>query len=173
VLFPMAIAHLSSKSGVMNLTACYPISSPADDESLIRDYAIRRAWGIWTGIDLTDCNPLLIRSEDQLRAFVTGLCDYIEMKRYGEPTILRFGDEPRVTGYSLSQLIETSLVSGHFVEQDNTAYIDVFSCKQYYPYKTALYCRDFFRASSFNVCAALRGTGAAVSSPEVSIASWK
>ena len=143
----------------MNLKECYQVTSVADDESFIRDFRNRGAWGIWTGIDMIDCDPAMIRSAEQIGAFVKGLCDYIEMKRFGEPVIVHFGDSPRVAGYSMSQLIETSLISGHFVELDNSVYIDVFSCKQYYPYRTAQYCSDFFKASSFNVHASLRGAG--------------
>jgi len=100
----------------------------------------------------------MIRSAEQIGAFVKGLCDYIEMKRFGEPVIVHFGDSPRVAGYSMSQLIETSLISGHFVELDNSVYIDVFSCKQYYPYRTAQYCSDFSRRvhSMFTLAAGCR-----------------
>lgn len=34
-------------------------------------------------------------------------------------------------GFTLVQLISTSNICGHFCEEDNAAYLDVFSCKPY------------------------------------------
>jgi S-adenosylmethionine/arginine decarboxylase-like enzyme len=34
-------------------------------------------------------------------------------------------------GYSVMQLITTSNITAHFVDSDSTAYIDVFSCKDF------------------------------------------
>jgi hypothetical protein len=52
------------------------------------------------------------------------------------------------------QLIETSLISGHFANLTNAIYIDVFSCKIYDPYQAAEFTRQFFKASdaSVNIC---------------------
>jgi S-adenosylmethionine/arginine decarboxylase-like enzyme len=36
-------------------------------------------------------------------------------------------------GYTLVQLIETSNITGHFVEETNDMYLDVFSCKEFKP----------------------------------------
>lgn len=66
------------------------------------------------------------------------------MKRFGDPIVVRFGADPKVQGYSLAQLIETSMISGHFAEDTNKAFIDVFSCKEYPPKKAAKFCMDYF-----------------------------
>jgi len=42
------------------------------------------------------------------------------------------------------QLIETSLISGHFADSSNAAYIDIFSCKNYDVQKVLKYTGDFF-----------------------------
>jgi S-adenosylmethionine decarboxylase len=34
-------------------------------------------------------------------------------------------------GYTLVQLIETSNICAHFVDEDDTMYLDVFSCKPF------------------------------------------
>jgi hypothetical protein len=44
---------------------------------------------------------------------------------------VHFGEEERVAGFSMVQLIETSLISAHFANLTNTVYLDVFSCKPY------------------------------------------
>ena len=78
------------------------------------------------------------------------------MKRFGDPIVVRFGADPRVQGYSLAQLVETSLVSGHFVEDTNRAFIDVFSCKEYPPKNTAEFCQEYFGAQGLKYSVVFR-----------------
>jgi S-adenosylmethionine/arginine decarboxylase-like enzyme len=55
------------------------------------------------------------------------------MRRFGETVVVNFGEDERVAGFSMTQLIETSLISAHFANQSNVTYLDVFSCKPYDP----------------------------------------
>jgi S-adenosylmethionine/arginine decarboxylase-like enzyme len=73
------------------------------------------------------------------------------MKRFGDCQVVHFGEEERVAGFSMIQLIETSLISGHFANLTNSAYIDIFSCKAYDPDKIAAFTREFFEASFVEV----------------------
>lgn len=114
------------------------------------------AWGILTSIDLHQCDPGLIRSASAIKEFVVQLCDLIEMKRFGEPMIVHFGEDERVAGYSMTQLIETSLISAHFANLTNNVYLDVFSCKYYDPEKAAEFAREFFKGKDFNLNVVLR-----------------
>lgn len=91
----------------------------------------KKVWGLASSIDIYGCNPETIRDADKIREFVEKLCELIKMKRFGETMVVHFGEEERVAGYSMVQLIETSLVSAHFANLDNTVYLDVFSCKRY------------------------------------------
>jgi S-adenosylmethionine/arginine decarboxylase-like enzyme len=52
------------------------------------------------------------------------------MVPYGDPWVKHFGTGNKA-GYTLVQLIETSNITAHFAEEDNSAYIDVFSCKDF------------------------------------------
>lgn len=101
-------------------------------------------------LDLYDCNLETISSEEKIKEFVITLCDdVIKMKRYGEPQIPHFGhDSPITAGYSLVQLIETSLVSAHFSEYKKAVYLNIFSCAPYDPKKTEEFCKKFFEAKS-------------------------
>ena len=110
-------------------------------------------WGIASAIDIYGCNPKLIRDADQIRNFVAELCEIIEMKRFGETQVVHFGEDERVAGYSMVQLIETSLISAHFANQTNTVYLDVFSCKPYNPQVVREFSQAFFQGSrsSFQV----------------------
>lgn len=117
------------------------------DNMIRKEYDDRDCWGMSTAISLHECNHDTISNPDMIYKFVVELCKAIDMKRYGEPQIVRFGSDPNVTGYSLVQLIETSLISAHFAENVNSAYIDIFSCKYYRPYYMANWCNKFFEGN--------------------------
>ena len=117
-----------------------------NDDEIIERFKKGGEWGLLTSVDLRDCDPKKIRSGERISQFSVDLCEFIKMKRFGEPIVVRFGDDPRVQGYSLAQLIETSLISGHFAEDTNRAFIDIFSCKEYPPKKAADFCAKYFGA---------------------------
>lgn len=114
------------------------------------------AWGLVTALDLHDCNPEIIRDRDAIYRFTVEVCERIGVKRFGEPIIVHFGEEERVAGYSLVQLIETSLVSGHFANQTNRVYLDIFSCAHYEPTEVIEFARGFFQAADHNAKVYLR-----------------
>ena len=104
-------------------------------------------WGIASAIDIYNCNPDKIRDDKAIRKFVVELCDLIEMKRFGKTQVVHFGEDERVEGYSMVQLIETSLISAHFANLTNTTYLDVFSCKPYDSEKVRNFAEKFFGGS--------------------------
>jgi S-adenosylmethionine/arginine decarboxylase-like enzyme len=108
-------------------------------------------WGISSSIDLYECDIALMQNADAIREFVKILCERIKMRRYGETQIVRFGDDPRVAGFSMTQLIETSLISAHFADASCAIYLDVFSCASYEPEKVAKFAAEYFKAASYNV----------------------
>ena len=87
-----------------------------------------KAWGQHLIIDAKHCNPDKIRDADHIKKFAKTLVKTIDMKAFGEPQVVMFG-EGRVKGYTLVQLIETSNITCHFAEEDNSVYFDLFSCK--------------------------------------------
>jgi S-adenosylmethionine/arginine decarboxylase-like enzyme len=104
----------------------------------------RDIWGIASSIDIYESDPGRIRDADVIRRFVIELCDRIKMKRFGETQVVHFGEEERVAGYSMVQLIETSLISAHFANLTNTVYLDVFSCKAYDPEAVREFAEEYF-----------------------------
>ena len=111
----------------------------------------KEPWGLLSCIDLYDCNPKTIRDAQKIKEFVVQLCDLIEMKRFGETQVVHFGEDEKVAGFSMTQLIETSLISAHFANLTNTTYLDVFSCKLYDPEKVVDFAKEFFQAGSVHV----------------------
>ncbi len=126
------------------------------DKEILEEYKKLKPWGLYASIDLKNCNPETIRSKEKIRGFIVKLCELIDMKRFGEPQIVNFGEEERVAGYSFTQLIETSLISGHLANQSNAVYIDIFSCKAYEPKKAAEFCKEFFKADSYKINVSFR-----------------
>lgn len=118
----------------------------ATDQEVIEAFTKEPYWGLAAAVDLKGCNPETIRDAEKIKQFVHELCDKIDMKRFGDTTVVHFGEDPRVNGFSMTQLIETSLISGHFANETNTAYLDIFSCKEYPPYVVADFCKSFFEA---------------------------
>src|SRR5215207_10654603 len=108
-------------------------------------------WGISSSIDLYECDLALMQNAEAIREFVASLCDRIKMRRYGETQVVHFGDDPRVEGFSMTQLIETSLISGHFANASCAIYLDVFSCAPYEPDDVAMFARDYFKAASYTL----------------------
>lgn len=113
-------------------------------------------WGMSTAIDLHRCNGKTIRDANKIKEFVRKLVKLIDMKAFGEPIVVNFGEEERVAGFSMMQLIETSLISGHFANQSGNVYLDVFSCKKYDPRKAAEFAKKFFEAKDYNMKTILR-----------------
>ena len=120
------------------------VESKSDGRLVMERAAREKVWGIASSIDIYGCEPQRIRDAEMIRRFVVELCELIEMKRYGETQVVHFGEDERVAGYSMTQLIETSLISAHFANLTNATYLDVFSCKPYDPEVVREFAQDFF-----------------------------
>jgi S-adenosylmethionine/arginine decarboxylase-like enzyme len=110
-------------------------------------YEKNNCWGLLSSLDAKNCDPELIRSAEAIKEYVLKLCELIKMKRFQDTVVVNFGEDEKVAGYSMFQLIETSCISGHFANLTNAAYIDIFSCKIYDPYVAAEFTREFFKAT--------------------------
>jgi S-adenosylmethionine/arginine decarboxylase-like enzyme len=137
--------------------------APADVSGLARDdsalraaYQKEQAWGLLSSVDLHGCDAAAIRDADKIKLFVVELCERIDMKRFGACQVVDFGEDERVAGYSMVQLIETSCISAHFANATNATYLDIFSCKYYNPYEAAEFAKEFFGAKDYNLTYLLR-----------------
>lgn len=89
-------------------------------------------WGYHLMLDCRHGDIEKVKSRDVIYAFVKELVPAIDMKAFGEPIIEHFATHnPNAGGHSLLQLIETSDITGHFVDINGDFYIDVFSCKDF------------------------------------------
>ncbi len=121
------------------------------DEEFIARYDEEGPWGISCAIDLHETDPKLMKDEEYVKKFAHDIVDFIDMKAYEGPHVMNFGDNPRVSGLSMFQFIETSCVSAHFANDSKSIYIDIFSCSKFRPHEAAAFCKKFFKATSMNI----------------------
>lgn len=95
------------------------------------------------------CEPKTIRSAPAIEYFSRTLVKKIDMVPYGKPQIVMFGSGNK-KGYTLVQLIETSNICAHFVEETNDLYLDVFSCKTFDPMIVEKMVRQSFGAETID-----------------------
>lgn len=129
---------------------------PVNRKNIMQQAIDEKVWGIASSFDIYQCNPATIRDADKIKQFVIELCDQIEMKRFQDTLVVNFGEDERVAGFSMVQLIETSLISAHFANLTNATYLDVFSCKPYDPEVVADFAKKFFGGSEIVIHANLR-----------------
>lgn len=109
-------------------------------------------WGYHLMLDCSGCDHERITNGDNIRRFTKELIKRIDMVAFGEPIVEHFAThDPEKAGYSMVQLIETSNLSAHFVDRDNTCYIDVFSCKPYDNDIVVQTVKEFFGATKVRV----------------------
>lgn len=105
-------------------------------------------WGYHLIVDAGKCCPNAIRSRKTIHNFTKSLVSSIDMVAYGEPQIVYFGTGNKA-GYTLVQLIETSNVCAHFVEETNDMYLDVFSCKPFEKADVKRVVQYYFKPNAF------------------------
>lgn len=105
-----------------------------------------KSWGKSVSIDLFGCDLKKICSPIWIKKYIREVIKVIDMKAHGPIYIDRFG-LGELEGYSAMQFIETSSITVHCDETDSRVFIDIFSCKDFSPKKSADFSRIFFDAS--------------------------
>lgn len=106
-------------------------------------------WGYHLTLDAPGADLNYIGNAGRIEAFAQDLVKRIDMVAYGAPVVVHFGSGNKA-GYTLYQLIETSNISAHFVEDDGhgtgkgSYYLDVFSCKPFDPQTVVACAREYF-----------------------------
>jgi len=89
-------------------------------------------WGYHLILDCQGCDIKKITNRDEIKKFIQTLVKKIDMKPYKDPIIEHFATHNiEAAGFSFVQLIETSAITGHLVDKNGDAYIDIFSCKKF------------------------------------------
>lgn len=107
------------------------------------------SWGYHLIIDSSRCIRASIRSKATIERFAKHLVQRIDMVPFGEPQVQHFGSGNKA-GFTLVQLIETSNIVAHFVEETDDMYLDVFSCKEYDPAHVREIVKKYFNPIQMN-----------------------
>lgn len=121
------------------------------------DFDRKDAWGYLASIDIMDCNPDKIREKSAIEGYIKELGKVINCHLYGPPHIARIGEGKRLLGWSFTQLVTTSSITGHFVESNNSAYIDIFFCNYFDPDKAIKFTEEYFEAKKIKSHLLTRG----------------
>lgn len=106
-------------------------------------------YGMEVVLDVYGCDLEIISSEEAIRDFADKMCKLLKMKKFGKALTPHFGHaEPKTSGYSLLQFIETSSITGHFSDFKRSAYINIFSCCMFDAKKAIDFTKKFFKAKS-------------------------
>ena len=112
-------------------------------------------WGYHLILNAGKCAAAPIRCAKAIGTFSDTLVKRIDMVAYGSPQIVMFGSGNK-KGYTLVQLIETSNICAHFVEESDDMYLDVFSCKPFNPAEVETVVRESFGPAQISTKFVLR-----------------
>jgi S-adenosylmethionine decarboxylase len=88
-------------------------------------------WGKHLIINVAGCDKQKATDPEFIKDFTKELVQKIDMKPFGEPQVVHFADGTDKAGWTMIQLIETSNIMGHFLDDSGDLYLDVFSCKDF------------------------------------------
>ena len=81
--------------------------------------------------DCSGCDVNQLKNYNTCNSFIKELVSTINMVPFGEPIIEYMLDSKEKQGYSIVQLLTTSSIVCHLLDSHGTAYIDIFSCKEF------------------------------------------
>jgi len=126
------------------------------DDLIQAQFAEETPWGLSMSLDLYDCDLALMKDEKKIREFAKTLVKRLDMKAFRDTLVVNFGEDEKVAGFSMFQLIETSGIAGHFANHSKAIYLDIFTCKTFRPHDAAAFCKSFFKAKKMHIQIAFR-----------------
>lgn len=112
-------------------------------------------WGKHLILNARQCCPIAIGNPRIIEHFLTDIVKKIDMKAYGRPQIMHFG-EGNKSGYTAVQLIETSNIILHLCDESGDGYFDVFSCKNFDEYVAKAVVQEWFKPRQIDMKIVLR-----------------
>jgi len=107
----------------------------------------KKIYGLELILELFDCKLELISSKIRIQRFINQILKIIKMEKYGPSFIKRYmGGGLFGMGYSFFQFITSSSITGHFLEKEKIAFINIFSCELFNSEKAANFTKKFFKA---------------------------
>lgn len=111
---------------------------------------MEQLWGWHSSFNVSQCDLNKITDRDNIYNFNKRLVQDIDMEAYGEPEIVYFGNGDK-SGWTLLQMISTSNICGHFVDEYKALFLDVFSCKPFDSEVVVALIKEYFDAQIVEV----------------------
>jgi len=96
-------------------------------------------------LDVKGCEINRATDPEYIKHFTKELVNLIDMVPYGEPQLVHFAEGTEKAGWTVIQLIETSNIMGHFLDNSGDLYMDIFSCKNFDENKVIDAINQFFK----------------------------
>jgi S-adenosylmethionine/arginine decarboxylase-like enzyme len=109
------------------------------------------AWGYHIMLDCGGCNLKHITNKNHIWSFLMALTKRVGMKAHGKAIIENLLEGTDNEGYSVLQMITTSNITCHFVNKTQTAYIDLFSCKEFEAEIVIATVKEFFQPTTMKL----------------------
>ena len=107
-------------------------------------------WGYHTVLDCGKCDAVLMADRNNVDKWIRELVQRIDMEPIGEPRIeYTAAHDVNKAGFTVVQVIVTSSITAHFVDNLGQIYLDVFSCKRFDPAVVKASMQEHFAAKSF------------------------
>jgi len=106
----------------------------------------KKIYGLELVLELFGCNLKDLQSKEKIQQYLDKATKIVKLERYGNPQIRRFmGGNGWDEGYSFFQFLTTSSITGHFIEPERIAFINIFSCSVFEPKKVIGFTQKFFK----------------------------
>ena len=112
-------------------------------------------WGKHLIANVKACEIAKATNPEHIRLFTIELVKRIDMKPHGAPMVIRFG-EGDLAGWTVTQLIETSNIMGHWIDHNGDLYFDVFSCKDFDEQIVVDLLKEWFNPEDINCITLMR-----------------
>lgn len=101
-------------------------------------------WGFHLVLDIKSCER--VKDKEHIANFARELVKRIDMVPYGEPQVVHFAEHDiDKAGNTLIQLLQTSNIMAHFLDNTGDCYLDVFSCKAFNPQDVIDVVNEYFK----------------------------
>ena len=96
------------------------------------NYKMENYWGYHLVLDCSGCDIVKMSDKNNVYSWIKSLVKDIDMDPIGEPNIeYTAGHDINKAGFTAIQIIVTSSITAHFIDNLGHIYLDVFSCKKF------------------------------------------
>lgn len=102
-----------------------------------------------THIEVTNCDPELIRSKQAIVDFLSHISKVINARQAGSAEVRHLGDK-NTAGYSGVQFVERGHITVDVANHSNNVYVNIRTFQPHNPYDAAQSAKEFFYAEKAN-----------------------